>query len=72
MKRQEKPNPIVSQANLGPVLISRRDVASLLQVSTMTVKRYQRKGLLRAVYFGPRLIRYAKQDVLDLIDKCAA
>ena len=48
-------------------LMSRREVASMLGVHTETIKRYQRKGLLPAIVFNSRLIRYERTEVERLI-----
>ena len=47
--------------------MSRREVASMLGVHTETIKRYQRKGLLPAIVFNSRLIRYERTEVERLI-----
>ena len=48
-------------------LMSRREVAALIGVHTETIKRYQRKGLLPAIVFNSRLIRYERTEVDRLI-----
>jgi predicted site-specific integrase-resolvase len=48
-------------------LLSRGQVAGLLGVSVMTIKRYQQRGALKAIYLSPRAIRYHSQDVQNLI-----
>ncbi len=55
-----------SETNI-PCLLSRREVASMLGVHTETIKRYQRKGLLPAIVFNSRLIRYERTEVDRLI-----
>jgi hypothetical protein len=47
-------------------LLSRRDVAKRWRVSTETVKRRQRAGLLHPLYFSKRLIRYSAIEVARL------
>ncbi len=49
-------------------LWTRKDVAEFLNVSTETVKRYQRDGKLAAVIQGHRTIRYRPEDVMAFID----
>lgn len=53
------------------VLLSRRDVAARLTVSVETVKRREREGLLPAVRFNSRLIRYRLKDVEKLIEEAS-
>jgi predicted site-specific integrase-resolvase len=43
--------------------LSRRDVAQRWRTSTETVKRREREGLLKAVRFNARLIRYKLSEV---------
>ncbi len=44
-------------------LLSRRDVAKRQGVSTETIKRRERAGLLHPLRFNSRLIRYRLADV---------
>lgn len=46
-----------------PKLISRRDAAEVLKVSTETLKRWSKAGYLKGIRCGPRLIRYHLADV---------
>ena len=48
-------------------LLSRKDVASFLNVSTETVKRYQRRGILPAIVLNSRVTRYDPADVEKLV-----
>lgn len=48
-------------------LLTRRQVAERLGVCGHTVQRLTRKGILRALVFNPRLIRYMPEDVEVLI-----
>ena len=49
-------------------LISRKAVAELLGLSTMTIKRYGIKGLLHPIVIGPKVIRYDLIDVQNLVN----
>ena len=53
-------------------LISRKQASAMLGVSTMTVKRYQKRGKLNPVYLSSRSIRYRIQDVQDFIQSSLA
>ena len=45
-------------------LLSRRQVAARHGVSVETIKRLEKKGLLQAIRFNQRLIRYRLSDLL--------
>lgn len=45
-------------------LIDRRAVCRRLQISTSTAVRYERRGWLKSVRIGPRLIRFRIKDVI--------
>ena len=53
--------------NPNSALLSRQLVAKKLGVSSMTVKRYQNRGLLNPIYLSSRAIRYRPEDVENLI-----
>lgn len=53
-------------------LLSRDQVAGLLAVSKMTIKRYEKRGMLNPVFLSARSIRYYSQDVQKLIQQAAA
>jgi len=55
-----------TSAGETPKLISRRDAAEVLRVSTETLKRWSKTGYLKGVRCGPRLIRYHVADVLAI------
>ena len=44
-------------------LLSRRAVANRWQTSVETVKRREKQGLLKAIRFNERLLRYKLSDV---------
>ncbi len=48
-------------------LLNRRQVAEALGVHTETVKRYTYAGLLPAVKFNPRTVRYEPEAVESFI-----
>ena len=50
-------------------LLTRKQVAELLEISITTLKRWEKKGLLRPVHIGPKLIRYRAVDVAALIKR---
>lgn len=58
--------------NLEPKLWSREQVAEILSVSRMTVKRLEKRGLLNPVILSSRSIRYHSQDVQKLIQQAEA
>ena len=58
--------------NLDQKFWSRKQVAGLLSVSTMTIKRYEKRGLLNPVILSSRSIRYHSQDVQKLIQQAEA
>lgn len=59
MQRQEQP-----KGNPSEELLSRRAVAQRWAVSIETVKRREQAGLLHALRFNQRLLRYRLSDVL--------
>ena len=59
---------LVTQLQEMPEILSLREVAELLQVSLMTLRRWDDKGLLKA--FRPSETqprRYHKKDVIDFL-----
>jgi excisionase family DNA binding protein len=48
-------------------LMTRKQVAALLQVHSNTVTRYEIAGKLPVVRLGPFSVRYRRSDVLQLI-----
>ena len=44
-------------------LLSRRALANRWQTSTETIKRREKEGLLKAIRFNQRLLRYKLSDV---------
>jgi excisionase family DNA binding protein len=67
MSLKNKPNQKVSLADL-PDLLTIREVASLLRVSSLTIKRWGKKGKLPAIRINSRGDRrYKKSVVLKLL-----
>lgn len=51
------------EALRGPAYLTAEDVATLFQVGKPTVYRWVDQGLLPAHRVGPRLLRFAPQDL---------
>ncbi|MCK4982224.1 MAG: helix-turn-helix domain-containing protein [Victivallaceae bacterium] len=60
--RQEK-------TKLYPTVLTRTEVAKMLQVSTRTIDRMCDKGLIKFWNLGPRYIRFNLEDILALIQQ---
>ena len=56
-----------NEKRLQSTLLTRRQVAERLGVCTHTVQRLTRAGLLSALVFNPRLIRYTQEAVDSFI-----
>lgn len=48
-------------------LLSRQEVADILTVSTRTIARWERKGLLSPIRLSSRIIRYSREEVDALL-----
>lgn len=48
-------------------LLTRGDVARMLNVCPHSIQRYERRGLLRSIRINRRVIRYRQEDVEKLI-----
>jgi predicted site-specific integrase-resolvase len=55
----------------APKLLSRKDVAGMLDLSVRTVTRYQQQGMIRPILFNSRLVRYRYEDVMEFINQAA-
>ncbi len=55
-----------SQETSGECLISRRALAARWQCSVETCKRREKAGLLKAIRFSQRLLRYRLSDIRAL------
>ena len=49
-------------------LLTTKNIAEMLTVSTRTVYRYVERGFLHPVKFGPRTVRFRLDEVLLLIE----
>jgi len=53
------------EAKPKPKLITRKQAADLLGCCGETVKRYSRRGLIRAIRYTARRVRYDEAQILD-------
>ena len=51
-------------------LLTRKDVAELFQVSTLTIIRLENDGKLPAIRLGAGTVRYRKGDVEKFLQEC--
>ena len=51
-------------ALLPEQMLSRKGVAARWDTSVETIKRREKEGLLKAIRFNPRLLRYKLSDVI--------
>ncbi len=59
------------EQRLAPLLLTPREVCTLLRVGRTTLWELRRKGLLKAVYVG-RSPRFRREDVEALVERLAA
>lgn len=59
-----------TRAPLPPVLLTRREAAKVLNVTTRTLERWERAGRLSPLRNG-RLVRYRVEDVQAFFDRVA-
>ncbi|MGC9261742.1 MAG: helix-turn-helix domain-containing protein [Phycisphaerae bacterium] len=72
MSRSRYSNPPATWSDgaaVEPLLLTTRQTAAMLNVSTRMVWGLKKAGRLRAVRIG-RSIRYDRRDILALIDNC--
>jgi excisionase family DNA binding protein len=51
-------------------MLTVKEVASILNIHTNTVRRWEEKGLLESYGIGPRhSLRFKQEDILDFLDK---
>ena len=50
-------------------LLSRRQVAERLGLSVMTIKRWEKRGLLKAKKFNARVVRIPESELKRLMDE---
>lgn len=55
-------------AAIPPPLMTKRQVAELLQYSTRTIDRMVSAGLLPKLKLGKRSVRFRRRDVLPLLE----
>ena len=60
-----------AQAHPLAELVSRKCAAEKIGVSTETLKRWERRGLLHPIVFNARLIRYRRADIDRLVEQAA-
>lgn len=67
--RRRRRRRVMSERKLSPaqILLSRLQVAVMLDVSTETIKRWERAGVLKSVRFNSRVLRYRREDVERMI-----
>ena len=59
------------EQRLDPLLLTPREVCSLLRIGRTTLWELRRRGLLRAIYVG-RSPRFRREDVETLVERLAA
>ncbi len=51
-------------------MLTVKEVASILNLHSSTVRRWEKEGLLRSYRIGPRhSLRFKQEDLLDFVDK---
>jgi len=51
-------------------MLTIREVASILNIHSNTVRRWEKQGLLESYNIGPRRsVRFKQEDILDFLDK---
>lgn len=52
-------------------LINAQDVATLMGVRLRTVRSWTERGLVPCIRLGPRLVRYRREEIEELVRLCA-
>ena len=51
-------------------MLTVKEVASILNIHSNTVRRWEKKGLLKSYGIGPRrFLRFRQEDILDFLEK---
>ncbi len=53
----------------GVTLLSRKAVAALIGVSTMTLKRWEKRGMLHPLKLSERLVRYRPEEIEKFLEE---
>jgi len=58
------------ESKMPQKMLTVKEVASILNIHPNTVRRWEKKGLLKSYSIGPRhSIRFSQEDILDFLDK---
>lgn len=58
------------ESKMPQKMLTVKEVASILNIHPNTVRRWEKKGLLKSYSIGPRhSIRFNQEDILDFLDK---
>ena len=60
----------VQESKLLHRMLTVKEVASILNIHSNTVRRWVKKGLLKSYNIGPRHnLRFKQEDILDFIER---